>query len=454
MRVLLVGKDDGPGGAQRVSRDLLEGLRRAGHTAWLAVDRQLSNQDGVLPIPQHRHRGAWARAWQALGDAAAPVAGSPRNTQLVHNLLALGVGQPSRALGRLRGHEDHAFPATHHLLDLPPSFPDILHLHNLHENFFDLRALPSLSARVPTFITLHDAWLFTGHCAQPMGCARFETGCGQCPDLHRYPSLRRDGTRRNLALKARAFAASRLHVVAPSPFMLELASRSVLARGMATSHVVPNAADTRVFRPGDRQAARAALEIPQDVDVLVSVSLASRRNPYKDPHTALETARVLAGAPRQRPLWVLGLGTDAPTLDLGSVKVISRGLVTQPAQMARFYQAANAFLHTARGDNAPLVALESLCCATPVVTSDVGGVGQLLQHARDAGLPTRSFLAPAGDAARHAAGVESALAEPRQVPPEAALHRVGLETFVARHVELYQRALQDWVRPRAPRTAS
>jgi hypothetical protein len=66
--------------------------------------------------------------------------------------------------------------------------PDIVHCHNLHGEYFDLHALDWLSARVPVVITMHDAWLLSGHCVHSLGCGRWETGCGKCPD----DSLSRD----------------------------------------------------------------------------------------------------------------------------------------------------------------------------------------------------------------------------------------------------------------------
>ncbi len=75
------------------------------------------------------------------------------------------------------------------VLDTPAQ---IVQCHNLHGGYFDLRALQWLSARVPTLLTLHDMWTLTGHCAHALGCDRWRTGCGRCPDLKLDPAIRAD----------------------------------------------------------------------------------------------------------------------------------------------------------------------------------------------------------------------------------------------------------------------
>ncbi len=114
------------------------------------------------------------------------------------------MAEPARVLDRRRGVEDFRFPAAWRLAELAPRRPQIVHAHNLHGNYFDLRALPALCQAAPLVLTLHDAWLLAGHCAHSMGCERWRTGCGNCPDLGVYPAVRRDATANTLSPTARA----------------------------------------------------------------------------------------------------------------------------------------------------------------------------------------------------------------------------------------------------------
>lgn len=62
--------------------------------------------------------------------------------------------------------------------------PDIVHLHNLHSNYVNIKMLlENLSKKnIPTVITLHDCFMFTGKCTHytTTGCQKWCDGCGNC----------------------------------------------------------------------------------------------------------------------------------------------------------------------------------------------------------------------------------------------------------------------------------
>ena len=63
--------------------------------------------------------------------------------------------------------------------------PDVIHLHNLHSNYININLLFKYIAKkdIPTVITFHDCWFFTGKCFHyvDVSCDRYKTGCGKCP---------------------------------------------------------------------------------------------------------------------------------------------------------------------------------------------------------------------------------------------------------------------------------
>jgi glycosyltransferase involved in cell wall biosynthesis len=282
LAILQVGTYDSWGGAEMVAQNLVGAYRRRGHEAHLAVGRRLSDASDALTIAGRRSQRT-------------------RTEQLAH---------PGRIVDLLRGLETFRFPETYGLLGLPPRPPDVLHAHNLHGGYFDLRALPWLSEQVPLVLTLHDAWLLTGHCAHFFGCSRWQTGCGECPDLTIYPPVRRDATAANWRRKRDVFRRSTLHVATPSRWLLEHVERSMLMEAVAETRVIPNGVDRSVFRPADRASVRRELGIPGDASVLLFVGSGLSRNEFKDYETLRAAVALVAAELSDRQLLLIGVGDD------------------------------------------------------------------------------------------------------------------------------------------------
>ena len=71
--------------------------------------------------------------------------------------------------------------------------PDIIHLHNLHGNYLNLKVLFEylINVQKPVVWTLHDCWAFTGKCAHytDIQCFKWQTHCANCPQLQTYPPI-------------------------------------------------------------------------------------------------------------------------------------------------------------------------------------------------------------------------------------------------------------------------
>ena len=96
---------------------------------------------------------------------------------------------------------------------------DVVHYHLVHNQFFDVGHLPILSHLKPTVWTLHDPWAITGHCVYPMGCDRWQNGCGDCPSLALDFAVTHDTTALNWEIKRLAIQQSSLDVIVASRWM-------------------------------------------------------------------------------------------------------------------------------------------------------------------------------------------------------------------------------------------
>jgi D-inositol-3-phosphate glycosyltransferase len=146
--------------------------------------------------------------------------------------------------------------------------------------------------------------------------------------------------------------------------------------------------DLDLFRPGDRAAARAALGLPVDADVLLFVG---RIQPLKAPDVLVAAAarlradRAASGGPA-RPLVVAvlggpsGSGLARPTalLEQAASLGVDDILLTRPPvarqELADWYRAADLVTVPSYNESFGLVALEAQACGTPVVAAAVGGL--------------------------------------------------------------------------------
>ena len=331
------------GGAEQVARSLFEAYRRLGHRSYLAVGRGPATDPGVLPLSQG-------------------------NRRIAHILAG-----PGRLFDRWLGLESCRYPGSRNLPDLVDDAPDIVHLHNLHGGYFDLRVLPELGRRCPTVLTLHDAWLLSGHCAHSFDCERWRSGCGECPDLSIYPAIRRDATAANWRRKRDILARSGLHIATPSVWLMQRVSASLIAQAACTTRVIPNGVDLSVFSPDDSHAARDRLGLRVDGHLVLVAGSALRTNPFKDWPTVRRAVSHAAEALNANVMLV-ALGDRGESERAGRVQVDYVPFERDPATVADYYRAADVYLHAAHADTFPNTVIEALACGTPVVATAVGGV--------------------------------------------------------------------------------
>lgn len=451
LRILHVNTSDLGGGAERSATSLAAGCRAAGHRAWVAVGKRRGDDPHTLLIP-NEPAAAWSRSMLRLSDLLKPAARKIKPLKRARRWLER-LTPPATYLNELRGRENFHYPGTRRLLQLPPEPPDVVHAHNLHGGYFDLRRLAPLSRQVPVVVTLRDEWLLTGHCAYTGDCTRWRTGCGACPDLSIYPAIRRDGTAENWKAKEAIYQDSRLFLAAPSRWLLAEAKRSMLAEGMVEGRVIPNGVDTRLFRPVERSEARDVLNLPRDRPILLGAANRIRSNRFKD-WSALRAAMEIVGASIGSEILFIALGEAGEPEKVGRVEIRFVPFERDMSRVAAHFQAADVFLHAARSEAAGRTILESLACATPVIATAVGGIPEQIRDLADpsVGEAATGVLVPAGDAVATARWIETLLGDPglrARLGERAradAQARFSTERTVSAYLSYYEDALAAFAR--------
>jgi len=393
VNILRVSGSDRGGGAELVAWKLFDACRRLGHTSRLAVGAKCTTDPDVIELPRRAELPDWwARPlWSLHGRLSVLDRRLPGVAALRQSLRVAAGGRAQWAL--VRGHEDVYAPASYDLLGMVTPRPDLIHAHNLHGGYFDLRALVPLSRQIPVVLTLHDMWALTGHCAHSLGCARWQRGCGHCPDLTIYPALCRDGTARNWQRKREIYRRSRLYVATTSQWLMDQVDNSMLHA--VEKRVIPNGIDLATFHPDSQQCARADVGLPPDRLILLFVANGVTRNPFKDYTTVLNAVqRVVAGIDdkRKSELLLVALGAEQAEQQFrDGVEVLFVPHVRDAKKMARYYQSADLFLHAARAEVFGTVLIEAQACAVPVIATAVGGIPETMADGRT------GYLVPPGD---------------------------------------------------------
>ncbi|MGA7932058.1 MAG: glycosyltransferase family 4 protein, partial [Kovacikia sp.] len=315
---------------------------------------------------------------------------------------------------------------------------DILNFHNLHNNYFNYLSIARLTSHKPAIYTLHDMWSFTGHCAYSFACDRWQTGCGQCPDLETYPEVKRDSTRIEWKLKQWIYQRSNLTIVVPSQWLAEQVKQSMLSH--LPVHYIPNGINTEAYQPLDPDHCRSVLGIPPGKFSLL-FGADSLGDPRKGGDLLFKALQMLPDSLKDETV-LLTIGSQAEAISqTAGIPTINLGYVGSDRLKSIAYSAADLFVFPTRADNLPLVLQESMACGTPMVSFKIGGVPELVRPG------ITGYLAAPEDAQDFCHGIVQLLEDQAlrqqmgQNCREIALKEYPLELQAQKYIDLYRHIL-------------
>jgi len=247
--------------------------------------------------------------------------------------------------------------------------PDIIHLHNIHGYYLNLKVLFKYLKEFKGKIiwTLHDCWTFTGHCAYftLSGCKKWQTKCHHCSNLKTYPKTIFDRSKQEYKLKQELFTSlNNLTIVTPSIWLKDLVKLSFLKKYPV--QVINNGIDLDIFKPIKDENIYQKYSIPKDKKIILGVAnIWEERKGLKD---FLELAKII-----KSDYQIVLVGVDSKTKKKLPSQIIAIERTENQSDLAKLYTLAEVFFNPTYEDNFPTTNLESIACQTPVITYDTGG---------------------------------------------------------------------------------
>lgn len=245
--------------------------------------------------------------------------------------------------------------------------PDIVHLHNLHNNYINLNMILNYLAKkdVKTIITFHDCWYFTGGCFHytSVDCKRWQIGCGNCPKQKiDTPALLWDASKSILKNRIKNLSAIKnITIVGASEWVASECKKSML--GIKNVTFIHNGFDLSIFKPSPSDF-KQKLGIEGKFVILGPASkwLLPINKPTLDffiSHMDDNSILLLFG----------GNGIES----ISSFNVKMYGFTHNRKELAQLYSMADVMVNVSREDTLSSLNLECQACGTPVVTYDATG---------------------------------------------------------------------------------
>ncbi len=327
MRVLQINETINIGSIGRTTYELSKELTELGHESFIAFSRGTSDN-----LSTFRIGGDWE-----------------------HHLHAV--------MSRITGLQGYfSWWSTRQLIKYMDRIsPNIVHLRNLHGNYINLPILMKYLAKndIPTVITLHDCWFFTGKCPYPISinCEKYKNGCGHCPLWKKdslNPSWFFDTTHKCLSDKQKWFNnIPRLSVVGVSKWVTEVASQSILSSHELVT--VYNWIDLDVFKPRESKFR----ELYNLKDKFVILFVASFFSDNKGYNVILSLSEKLPNG------WaIVAVGKEIKPLPQNIIHIDN---TNDAIELAQYYSMADVCVNCTDYETFGKVTAEAISCGTPVI---------------------------------------------------------------------------------------
>lgn len=332
-------------------------------------------QGSTGKILKSLHQGLLSRGWDShVRYGRGPISSDPNVTKLANERIV----QVQALVSRITGYSYSCSPVTTKRLKdaINKIKPDVVNLHCVNANTVNIAEIIEYLKKeeIPTVVTAHAEFLYTGGCGHSLKCNKWKTGCDNCPQFHSEESQLSksyffDRSKSYWHALERAYSDfNNLRITGVSPWLVDRIMQSPFFSSEQVCYT-PNGIDTKIFYPRSTSSLRKLHSITEEARVYLHVT-PNFRMPLKGGKYIIELARrIYKTNPADR---VIIIGYNDSTMNFPP-NVIPISHTNNQDELATYYSMADATVIASSRETFSMVTAESLCCGTPIVGFKAGG---------------------------------------------------------------------------------
>lgn len=252
--------------------------------------------------------------------------------------------------------------------------PDIIHLHNLHGYYINIKILFSFlkQKNIKIVWTMHDCWAFTGHCShyESVSCYKWMNYCENCPQKNQYPKSFYDNSRVNFIKKREIFTSlENLVIVSPSRWLEDGLKKSFFKKYEIIT--INNGINLEKFKKASNISdIKMKLGLKNEKIILGVSSVWTEKKGLDD---FIELSKIVS-----KNVILIMVGLSPKQIKMMPSNIICIEKTQSIAELSEYYTIASVFFNPTYEDTFPTTNIEALACGTPVVTYNTGGSAEII----------------------------------------------------------------------------
>ena len=250
--------------------------------------------------------------------------------------------------------------------------PDIVHLHNLHGYYINIKMLFEYLKKndIKVVWTLHDFWSVTGHCAffECAKCDKWKVQCRNCIQKKEYPaSIFLDRSFKNYIWKKETFCGIQMQFVTVSKWQESIVKQSFL-KGQKI-RTIYNGVNTEVFRYTESNL-RKRYKLEGKKVILGVASDWSQRKGLDD--------FILLSKQLSMDYQIVLIGLNNRQIRNCPDNILAFPKTDCVEDLVKWYSCADVYVNATLEETFGMTTIEALACGTPVIVYNSTAMPELI----------------------------------------------------------------------------